>query len=431
MLLVYTQKLTPRFSYIFKHICLRILGIDVLFTSVIEEFISHNGPKISYGKKPMGNELFFQSYGLLEQQGFDSIEITVKKWNNTIGFFSVSASSSLPFDIFSSSFYMISRYEEYLPHVKDEMGRFMASESLAFKEEFLDQPVVDIWAYIFKDKLLEAFPEMIFPTKKLIVHPVIEAAQPYAYKQKGIFRTTVGYANSLFQGRLRNIIARSQVILGIKRDPLDTFKWIVSKATRSKFNITVFFLLGNSLIFDESLNTHRQKFKMLIKYVSDYKEVGLIFSFNSLGNYEMLKSEKRRMEEITNRSLGSSMNSEFLVNFPDLYRHLVELEVKRDFTMVFRDTVGFRAGTCTPFLFYDLDYEIKTPLVVHPAAMTTLAFKTKYASDIEKIVNNTIKSVEEVNGTFTMIFSNKDFSSTESNKVWRSIFSEKLEEYAQ
>ena len=87
MFLVYTQKLTPRISYIFKHICLRILGVEVLFTSIIEEFISHTGPKISYGKKPIGNELFFQSYGLLEQQGFDFIEISVKKWENTIGFF--------------------------------------------------------------------------------------------------------------------------------------------------------------------------------------------------------------------------------------------------------------------------------------------------------------------------------------------------------
>ena len=346
-------------------------------------------------------------------------------------FFSVSGSSSLPFDIFSSSFYMISRYEEYLPHVKDEMGRFMASESLAFKEGFLQQPVVDIWAYIFKNKLLEAFPEMIFPENKLIVHPVIEAAQPFAYKQKGIFRSVVGYANSLLHGKFRNIIARTQVILGVKRDPLDTFKWIVNKATRSRFNLTVFFLLGNSLVFDESMNTHRQKFKMLIKYVSDYKEVGLIFSFSSLNDYEMLKREKRRMEEITNRSLHSSINSEFLVNLPDIYRHLVELEVKRDFTMVFRDTVGFRAGTCTPFLFYDLDYEIKTPLVVHPAAMTTLAFQTKYASDIEKVVGNILNAVDNVNGTFTIIFSNKDFSSAESNKVWRYIFSEKLQDYAQ
>jgi hypothetical protein len=430
MLLIYTQKLTPRISYIFKHISLRILGINVTFTSAIEEFIAHTGAKISYGKKPMGNELFFQSHGLLEQQGLDSVDVSVKKWGNTFGFFSVSNSSGLPFDIFAASFYMITRYEEYLPHVKDEMGRFMASESLALKEGFIQQPIVDIWAYLFKEKLLEAFPEMDFPEKKITIHPVIEAAQTFAYKQKGLFRTFVGYVDSLFHGKFRNIITRTQVILGFKRDPLDTFKWIVNKATRSNFKLTVFFLLGNALSFNESMNTHRQKFKMLIKYVSDYKEVGLIFSYNSLSDYELLKSEKRRMQEITNRTLASSMNSEFLVNLPDIYRHLVELEVKRDFTMVFRDTVGFRAGTCTPFLFYDLDYEIKTPLVIHPAAMTTLAFQKKYASDIEKTVNNTIKAVDAVNGTFTMIFSNKDLSSTEQNQIWRTIFSEKLQEYA-
>ena len=98
--------------------------------------------------------------------------------------------------------------------------------------------------------------------------------------------------------------------------------------------------------------------------------------------------------------------------------------------MVFRNTVGFRAGTCTPFLFYDLDFEIKTPLIVHPAAMTTLAFNKKYASDIEKTVSNFISEVDKVNGTFTMIFSNKDFSADEHNKVWRNIFAEKLQQYA-
>lgn len=431
MLLIYTQKLTPRISYIFKHICLRILGIEVSFTTAIEDFITHLGPKISYVKKPIGDELFFQSYGFLEQQGIEAIDISVKKWNDTIGFFSVSVMSALPFDIFSASFYMLSRYEEYLPHVKDESGRFMASESLSFKEGFLLEPVVDIWAYIFKEKLLEAFPDMVFPEKKLKLHPVIEAAQPFAFKHKGIFRSFVGYSNNLFQGKFRNIIARTQVLLGLKRDPLDTFKWIINIATRSKFNLTVFFLLGNSLVFDEGMNTHRQKFKMLIKYVSDYKEVGLIFSFDALGDQELLKIEKLQMEEITNRNLGSAINAEYLVNLPEIYRSLVELEVKRDYTMVFHDTVGFRAGTCTPFLFYDLDYEIKTPLEIHPAVMTTLAFQTKYASDIEKIVNSTIKTVSDVNGTFTIIFSNKDFSPIESNKVWRNIFSEILHEYAE
>ena len=106
MLLIHLDKLTPRISYIFKHICIRILGIEPSFSTSIEEFIAHIGPKISYGKKPMGNELFFQSYGLLEQQGFESFDITVKKWGDTFGFFSVSNYSALPFDIFAASFYI-------------------------------------------------------------------------------------------------------------------------------------------------------------------------------------------------------------------------------------------------------------------------------------------------------------------------------------
>lgn len=429
MLLIYVQKTTPRISYIFKHICLRILGFDVVFTSVIDEFIAHTGTKISYGKKPLGNELFFQSAGLLEQQGFETIDITVKKWDETVGFFAVSNASALPFDIFSASFYMISRYEEYLPHVKDSFGRFMATESLAHKEGFLQQPVVDIWAYKFKAVLANSFPDFEFPRKQITIHPVVEASRPFAYKQKGLFRTSVGYTQDLFKGKIRNVFDRSKVIMGFKRDAFDTFKWMMNTATRSKFKLTVFFLLGNARTFGESLNTHRQKFKMLVKYVNDYKEIGLIFSAASLTNYEMLKHEKRRMEEITKRSLNSSMNADYLVNLPDIYRNLIELEIKKDYTMVFRDTVGFRAGTCTPFLFFDLDFEIKTPLVIHPLAMTTYAFQTKYPSDIEKAVSAIYKTVENVNGTFSISFTNVDFSSTENNKIWRSIFSDKIQQY--
>ena len=45
----------------------------------------------------------------------------------------------IPFDVFSATFFLVSRYEEYLPHVKDDYGRFLATESLAFKEDFLQE----------------------------------------------------------------------------------------------------------------------------------------------------------------------------------------------------------------------------------------------------------------------------------------------------
>lgn len=422
MLLIYTPKTTPRITYIFKHICIRILGIEVNFTNVLEEFISHAGPKLSYGKKPLGNELFIQSYGLLTQQGFESIDITIRNWEESKCFFSVGEKSGLPFDIFSSSFYLLSRYEEYLPHVKDEKGRFLASESLAYKENFLQYPVVDIWAYKFKELLVKKFPQIRFSKREMTIHNLIDASQPFAYKQKGFLRSISGFFNDIFKFRIRNVIVRCGVILGAKDDPFNTFEWIIQTVKGHKTKLTVFFLLGEAINFIEGTNSKRKTFKLLIKTISDYKQAGLIFSKESLKNYEVLRKEKKLLEKITNRDLVSSMNTQYMLSLPDNYRNLAELEIEKDFSMVYEDQSGFRASTCTPFLFYDLDYEIVSPLLIHPITLTTQAFKGKKESESTKIIEDLIASVKKVNGTFSMIFMNKDFNSKKINKKWKHFF---------
>ena len=50
MLLIYTYKITPRFTYIANHICKRLLGIEVAFTTEVSDFIKHEGPKLTYTK---------------------------------------------------------------------------------------------------------------------------------------------------------------------------------------------------------------------------------------------------------------------------------------------------------------------------------------------------------------------------------------------
>ena len=179
MLLVYTHKITPRLTYTFKHICKRILGIEVSFTSKVEDFIVHNSLKMSYSRQPLSNEIFIKSHELLFEQGLSDIEINVSIWGNTKGFFSTNDKSHLPYDIFAASFYLMSRYEEYLPQVKDEYGRFMASESIAKKEMFLKQPIIDIWAYKLKEILEKAIPDFEFPKRTYQVKPVIDVPSAF------------------------------------------------------------------------------------------------------------------------------------------------------------------------------------------------------------------------------------------------------------
>ncbi|WAC03604.1 hypothetical protein N7U66_09110 [Lacinutrix neustonica] len=151
-------------KYIFKQICTRIIGIPVNFTTTIEEFIAHDSLKMSYTRQPLSHEIFMRANELLFEQGLDDLDLNVSEWEDTKCFFANGESSALPFDIFAASFYLLSRYEEYLPHVKDDYGRFTAEESLAFNHGFLNQPVVDIWAFKFRKLLKAHYPDFVFPS---------------------------------------------------------------------------------------------------------------------------------------------------------------------------------------------------------------------------------------------------------------------------
>ncbi len=429
MLLVYSQKITTRLSYSFKHIFLRILGVDVNFTTILEEFIAYEGPKMSYGKNPLGNEFFIQEHGLLAENGIESIEIQLKEWDGIPAFFPTIEKSAIPFDIFAASFYLLSRYEEYLPHVKDGKGRYPAAESLAFQHNFLELPIVDMWAYKLKAVIQQSFEEIKFPPKKMVLHNLISVQRPFAYNQKGFFRSFMCYLQDLLKGKFKNNFYRTQVLLGIRKDPYDTFTWIINIAKRSTSKMTAFFLLGENEEYQDSLNTHRTAFQLLVKYVADYKEVGLLYSASSLTKFATLQEEVKRMENTINRNVISAKQSNYFVNLPDNYRNLIELEIKKDFTMAYYDTPGFRAGTCTPFLFYDLDFEIKTPLILHPVAVASTALQHKNGAEIKDKVQELMQNVTNVNGVFSVVLSNENFTSKDENNVWRKLFSNTLQNY--
>tara|TARA_R110002124_G_scaffold130996_4_gene292979 strand:+ start:2050 stop:3345 length:1296 start_codon:yes stop_codon:yes gene_type:complete len=428
MLLVYTHKITPRLTYTFKHICKRILGLEVSFTSKIEDFIAHNSLKMSYTKQPLSNELFVRSNELLFENGLSDIDINVQTWDNTKGFFATGERSDLPFDIFAASFYLLSRYEEYMPHVKDDYGRFMAKESLAYNHRFLSQPIVDIWAYKLQVVLKKRFADYEFPERTYKIQPVIDVPTAYYFKQKGLLRTIGGTLNDLGRFKLKQLYQRYLVLMGFKRDPYDTFKWVITKQKQSSFKFIVLFLIGDYSTYDKNINSNKKQFVSLIKSVADYCDVGIKASYFSLDDISILKKEKLKMESITNTDLKAVRHSFSKLNLPTSYRNLVELEINQDFTMGYIDTLGFRAGTCTPFQFYDLDYEVQTPLQINPYHCLDFAL-LKYQSELDKTehLQKLIDEVKVVNGTFTAIFHNYTFSDLDRWKGYRSLFNIILE----
>jgi len=435
MLLVYTYKITPRLTYIFKHIFTRILNIEVNITSKIEEFIGHEGMKFSYTKQALGKELFIKSSDLLFNQGIDYLDINIMDWDGIPCFFYTNSETDLPFDFFAASFYLISRYEEYLPHVKDEFERFPAVESLAFQSKFLDKPVIDIWAYKFKDILLEKFPSdkntIIKAERKFNYVSTIDVDVAFCYKHKGFIRTVGGILNDLVNFKIQEILYRFLVIFGIKKDPFDTFDTLLRLQKKYHINTLFFFLLSEYTTFDKNISSGNLNYKFLIKNIADYTDVGIHPSYFSMKNDLKIEKEKKRLEDIVNFPIEKSRQHYLRVELPETYQYLLDLEIKEDYTMGYASHYGFRASTCTPFYFYDLDFEIQTPLKVFPFAAMDGTLKDYLNFTPKKSFNIIMKLAEEVkkvNGTLITLFHNESVSGYGSWRGWNKLYEKVLQE---
>jgi len=408
MLLIFTHKVTNRLTYTAKHLFERILGVEMGFTTKVEDFIKHNGPKMTYSKQPLQNEFFIRSNDLLFEQGINDLEIKVSDWDGIPCFFASGEKSTIPFDIFSASFFLLSRYEEYLPHVKDSVGRFPVKESIAYQHNFLELPVVDLWAYRLLEALQERFPDLETKEKSYNFTSIINVTTSHAYAMRGISRTLGGFLLDLGNFRFWEIWNRLSVLLRIKKDPYDNFFDLVEIHKKFPIKSMFFFQFAKHSAHDKNVSTNNNRFRYLIKSIADYSIVSLSTSFVSTSDKKVLREEKKQLGNLINRPITYARLRYNKVNVPITYRNLVETEFTDDFSMGYTHEIGFRAGTCTPFYFYDINTEVRQPIKIHPFAMHDYALvKYKTKDEVFEKMDRVYRLVKQVKGDFVLVFSNE------------------------
>ena len=163
----------------------------------------------------------------------------------------------------------------------------------------------------------------------------------------------------------------------------------------------------------------------MIKSVADYAKIGLHPSYFSFKSIEKLKKEKLRLENIVNTPITFSRQHYLRLSIPETYQNLIDLDIQEDYTMGYAKVAGFRASTCTPFYFYDLDFEIQTPLKIFPFAFMDVTLKGFMELSNEESLNKITElkaAVKNVNGTFISLFHNETLSENDYWKGWSTIY---------
>lgn len=410
-ILVYVPQNTSRLNYIFDQICGEILGFNVSFTSKVENFIAFQGAKFSYAKNRLGNEIFIQQYGLLEDQGITDVNIIVEQWEDidVPCFFRVSNDSDLPFDIFSASFYLLSRYEEYQPHVKNEFSDYPFEESLAYQKHFLNLPIVELWAAQFKTVLSKKF-EFTSAKTRYSLQLNIAVAEAFAFKHRGFVRLLGASIRDIFNLNIKTIYYRLKTILRISKDPYNVYDELITFSNKNGIKMNFFFQLSNYTRNSKNISHHKRIYHKLIKSMGDYSHLGILPGYESIRNIKILNKEKQRWQSIVNRNLTASLIKDYGLNFPTSFEFLNKLEIHSDFSMGYPNQLGYRAGTATPFYFYDLNLEQVSKLKLTPFVLNSTLFAQANFSSLEAQLLRLSQLLRKHQLSLSIVVSNADFS---------------------
>jgi len=418
-LLIYSHISSRRLQYICHFIFEEQLGIAHRFTIDSAAFVAHEGPKLNYSDTSFSsNEWQVVPHALLFEKNIQSQNIECFECDNYPAFFKCDA-GNMDFDIFAASFYLLTRYEEYLPHNKDEYGRFPHTASLAYKEGFLNQPLVQIWIGNLAKKMMAVFPNIHFKRPSFRFIPTYDIDIAYSFKGKGWLRNIGGFLKS-------PSLQRIAVLAGLQKDPYDVYLLLHSLHQQQQLRPIYFFLVAESRgQYDKNLSPYSLYMWRLLKQHAKKYDVGIHPSWKSYGNVKTIFKEKKILETAADKPITQSRQHYIRLNLPETYEQLVDAGITQEYSMGYGSINGFRASVADPFFWYNLAKETATPLRIFPFCwMDANSFyeqKQDHNSSLKEL-EYYLRQCQAVNGLMMTIVHNNFLGTDPVFAGWKAMY---------
>ena len=334
---IYTLHDLPRLRYIADLILNGILGLN--WEIVTDKRKIGKSPVINYSDENIPGSFRIMPVSLLSETGIKEQGISVDSWKGLPVFFKSSDVADLPFDVFAASFYLVSRYEEYTDYEADEYGRFKSSCSLAFRNNFLNIPVVDLWAKELAKSLVKKFQTLTFKRNEYKALTTFDIDEPFAYLGKTLLGNIGGFLHDFASGS-KKAGHRLGCLTGGEKDPYEVFDYITELTTKNKTVTKFFFPVGNNSDFDKNPSWKNDYYRNLIRSFADKSDIGLHPSFKASTDISLLKTELKRLEKILNKESFISRFHFLKIVQPFSNRNIFNCGITEDYSMGYSDEPG-------------------------------------------------------------------------------------------
>jgi hypothetical protein len=361
MILLYAHTSTPRLQYSL-YLLQQLMDCEINITQQLTEFHSYRGIKINYSPQHLPHCFSIAPANLLFENHIAPQPEAHSLLDNLPVLFS-SSNSQCGFDVLAASFYLASRYEEYLPYQKDSYVRYAHENSAAWRFGFLDRAILHEWAAFLAEKL-ERFYNQPLPKKNTTSPtaflPTYDIDIAWSYLHKGLWRNLGAWLK-------KPSLERVQVLLGQKNDPFDCYAQLDEWHRQYALSPIYFFLVADQNgEFDKNILPQKSALPQLIRQISQRYGIGLHPSWQSGDEGTLLMTEKACLEKMASKSVVNSRQHYIRFWLPQTYRQLLAAGITQDYSMGYGSINGFRASLAIPHYWFDVVANEQTHLLLHP-----------------------------------------------------------------
>lgn len=421
----------PRSRWIIGHLLGSMAGWEAVEVPHREQFDALQGPKLVYGHSRGAGAFQVEPQGLLERTDMASAVPQVGVMHGVPALFPA-ASGDLPFDCFSAAFFLLSRYEEYGPIARDVHGRPQATALHAAHHGYLHRPVVDEWLYLLHAAWRKADPRLPELQRSYAHTATMDADNGAMYLGRPWWRSLAGAARDLMRGKPQRVLDRMAVLVGSRSDPYAVHTAFLDLAEHAGGQANINFMASPRGPHDHAIGLETPFMKKVVRAAAERTEVGLHPGYASSHMPAHFAHEKKRLEAVLGQPVVRSRQHFLRMRLPDTYRQLEQIGIHEEHSMGLADRSGFRAGTCTPYPFFDLMADAPMALMVHPFMVmdSTLCYKMKLQPQ-EAVVEacRMVDAVRNVQGRFISVWHERFLSDYGDEQGWGNV-AEKVLDHA-
>lgn len=340
-------------------------------------------------------------------------------------------------DIFASSYFMLSRWEEYVNHTRDTHNRFPAYASLAYKFGFLDRPVVNEYVEMLKNMLRYLDPSLKYKKyeyKIFVTCDVDLAFEPALHHVLWFARRFVGdlLKRRDFKKSLRTV---RNFITGIDEYYQNIF-YIIDINEKLNNKVAFYFIphITNPK-YDPPMDLDSDGIRNLIEIICKRGcEVGIHPGYDTYNNEANFKKSAEKFFSVLSNLKVDQQKYGGRQHFLRWDSSITPLLWDKagfycDSTLSYADRAGFRCGVCWEFPIYDYLNRRRLKIKERPLIAMDVSIIGKQYEGLgytEKALTRFLflkQICKKYSGIFTLLWHNTFFENNSAYKIYEEVLS--------